>query len=32
MQWFKMVETRGHIRDGMVVRWQGTRQTGFTLE
>lgn len=32
MQWFKVVETRGHIRDGRVAHWQVTLQIGFTLE
>jgi flavin-binding protein dodecin len=32
MQWFKVVETRGHIRDGAVAYWQVTVQVGFTLE
>jgi flavin-binding protein dodecin len=32
MQWFKVVETRGHIKDGKVAHWQVTLQIGFTLE
>ena len=32
MQWFKVCETRGHIRDGKVAYWQVTIQVGFTLE
>jgi flavin-binding protein dodecin len=32
MQWFKVVETRGHIQDGTVAHWQVTIQVGFTLE
>ena len=32
MHWFKVVETRGHIRDGSVAYWQVTIQVGFTLE
>jgi flavin-binding protein dodecin len=32
MQWFKVVETRGHIKDGAVAHWQVTIQVGFTLE
>lgn len=32
MQWFKVVETRGHIQDGAVAHWQVTVQVGFTLE
>ena len=32
LQWFKVVETRGHIEDGKVAHWQVTVQIGFTLE
>lgn len=32
LQWFKVVETRGHIEDGKVAHWQVTLQIGFTLE
>jgi flavin-binding protein dodecin len=32
MQWFEVVETRGHIRDGTVAYWQVTIKVGFTLE
>jgi dodecin len=32
MQWFEVVETRGHIRDGKVAYWQVTIKVGFTLE
>lgn len=32
MQWFEVVETRGHIRDGKVAYWQVTLKVGFTLE
>ncbi|NKE68444.1 dodecin domain-containing protein [Ramlibacter sp. RBP-2] len=32
MQWFEVVETRGHIQDGKVVHWQVTIKIGFTLE
>jgi len=32
MQWFKVAETRGHVRDGKVAYWQVTIQVGFTLE
>lgn len=32
MQWFEVVETRGHIRDGKVEHWQVTLKVGFTLE
>jgi flavin-binding protein dodecin len=32
MQWFEVVETRGHIQDGKVAHWQVTVKVGFTLE
>jgi flavin-binding protein dodecin len=32
MQWFEVVETRGHIRDGKVAFWQVSLKVGFTLE
>ena len=32
MQWFEVVETRGHIQDGKVAHWQVTMRIGFTLE
>jgi dodecin len=32
MQWFEVVETRGHIQDGKVAHWQVTVKIGFTLE
>ena len=32
MQWFEVIETRGHIRDGRVAHWQVTVKVGFTLE
>lgn len=32
MQWFEVVETRGHIEDGKVAHWQVTVKIGFTLE
>lgn len=32
MQWFQIVETRGHIQDGKVAHWQVTLKVGFTLE
>lgn len=32
MQWFQVMETRGHIRDGQVAYWQVTLKIGFTLE
>jgi flavin-binding protein dodecin len=32
IQWFNIVETRGHVRDGKVAHWQVTLKIGFTLE
>jgi flavin-binding protein dodecin len=32
MQWFEVIETRGHIADGKVAHWQVTLKVGFTLE
>ena len=32
MQWFEVVEPRGHIQDGKVAHWQVTIKIGFTLE
>jgi flavin-binding protein dodecin len=32
MQWFEVLETRGHIQDGKVAHWQVTLKIGFTLE
>jgi flavin-binding protein dodecin len=32
IQWFNIVETRGHVREGRVAYWQVTIKIGFTLE
>lgn len=32
LQWFEVLENRGHIRDGQVAYWQVTVKIGFTLE
>ena len=32
MQWFEVVQTRGHIKDGKVAHWQVTVKIGFTLD
>jgi len=32
IQWFEVVETRGHVQDGKVAHWQVTLKVGFTLE
>ncbi|MDM0112079.1 dodecin family protein [Variovorax sp. J22R133] len=32
IQWFEVIETRGHVKDGKVAHWQVTLKVGFTLE
>lgn len=32
MDWFEVVETRGHIVDGEVAHWQVTVSIGFRLD
>ena len=32
IQWFEVVETRGHVSDGRVAHWQVTIKVGFTLD
>ena len=32
IHWFQVVETRGQVAGGKVVRWQVTIKAGFTLE
>ena len=32
IQWFQVVETRGHVADGKVAHWQVTIQAGFPIE
>jgi len=32
MQWFQILETRGHITDGNVSHWQVSLKVGFTLD
>ncbi|MBL3526338.1 MAG: dodecin domain-containing protein [gamma proteobacterium endosymbiont of Lamellibrachia anaximandri] len=32
MNWFEVVETRGHILDGKVSHWQVTVKIGFRLD
>lgn len=32
IQWFEIVETRGHVEKGKVAHWQVTIKVGFTLE
>lgn len=31
IQWFEIVESRGHVQDGKVAHWQVTLKIGFTL-
>ena len=32
INWFEVVETRGHVREGKVAYWQVTIKVGFTLD
>lgn len=32
MRWFEVIETRGHIEDGLVKHWQVSIKVGFTLD
>ena len=32
LEWFEIVETRGHIVNGLVAHWQVTIKVGFRLE
>ena len=32
MDWFEVVETRGHIVDGQVAHWQVVIKVGFRLD
>lgn len=32
LQWFQVIETRGHIADGKVAHYQVSMKVGFTLE
>jgi flavin-binding protein dodecin len=32
IQWFNVIETRGHVVDGKVAHWQVSLKIGFTLE
>lgn len=32
IQWFNIIETRGHVKDGKVEHWQVSLKIGFTLE
>ena len=32
IQWFEVIEQRGHVADGKIAHWQVTIKAGFTLE
>ncbi|AVF39820.1 hypothetical protein AL486_08960 [Pandoraea apista] len=32
LNWFEIIETRGHIEDGKVAHWQVTLKVGVRLE
>jgi len=32
MDWFEVVDTRGHLQDGKIAHWQVTIKVGFRLE
>ena len=32
LNWFEVIETRGHITDGQVSHWQVTLKIGFRLD
>jgi flavin-binding protein dodecin len=32
LDWFQVVESRGHIVDGAIAHWQVTLKVGFRLE
>lgn len=32
INWFEVLETRGHVKDGKVAHWQVTIKIGFTLD
>jgi dodecin len=32
MDWFEVIDTRGHIKDGKIAHYQVTLKIGFTLE
>jgi len=32
LEWFEVLETRGHIVNGLVAHWQVTIKIGFRLE
>lgn len=32
IQWFEVMEQRGHVEDGKIAHWQVTLKVGFTLD
>ena len=32
IRWFEVLDTRGHVKDGMIAHWQVTVKVGFTIE
>ncbi|CAN5664482.1 dodecin family protein [soil metagenome] len=32
LRWFEVIDTRGHIEDGVIAHWQVTLKVGFTLD
>jgi dodecin len=32
LEWFEVLETRGHIVNGLVAHWQATIKIGFRLD
>jgi flavin-binding protein dodecin len=32
LKWFKVTETRGYIKDGVIADWQVSVELGFALE
>ena len=32
LDWFEVIETRGHIKDGKIAHWQVTLRVGLRLE
>jgi flavin-binding protein dodecin len=32
LRWFEVLETRGHVEEGVVAHWQVRLRLGFTLE
>jgi flavin-binding protein dodecin len=32
LRWFQVIETRGHLEEGLIAHWQVTIKVGFTLD